>query len=74
MDIKRRELVNLEARSGVPLFLKIVKTQEIETSVFEKQREREREPRQLLCLFVCGLKIKIHHARILNSFTETSLL
>ena len=43
MDIKRRELVNLEARSNVPIFLKIVKTQENETSVFEKQRERERE-------------------------------
>ena len=52
MDIKRRELVNLEARSGVPLFLKIVKTQENEASVFEKQRERERRKLGSYCVCV----------------------
>ena len=61
MDIKRRELVNLEARSNVPIFLKIVKTQENETSVFEKQRERERErERGKLgrdCICLCDIPI-----------------
>ena len=53
MDIKRRELVNLEARSNVPIFLKIVKTQENEASVFERERERERERRKLGSYCVC---------------------
>ena len=57
MDIKRRELVNLEARSNVPIFLKIVKTQENETSVFEKQREREGGKLGSYCICLCDIPI-----------------